>query len=82
MVDFIKFAKEKNVEIRIQWFNKPWPSALIVMERWEPRCRFGFMVDNTLYSDCAECDAYIIRRLEDGLKELDRLTKEDNNDQN
>lgn len=77
MIDFIKFSKEHGVDINIRWFNTPSLSVVITMERWKPRCRFAFMIDETLYSDCAECDAYITRRLEDGLKELYRFRKED-----
>lgn len=82
MVDFIKFVKEHpGIDLKIEhWHDSP-RGTVITMTKYPPMRRFRFCIQDELYFDNPyklDVDSYIEMWLNNGLKELN---KEDKNDQ-
>jgi len=83
MVDFIKFVKEHpGIDLKIEYWHDHPRGIVITMTKYPPIRRFRFCIQEELYFDNPynlDVDTYIEMWLNNGIKELN---KEDKNDQN
>lgn len=83
MVDFIKFVKEHpGIDVNIGYSHDHPRGIVITMTKYPPIRRFRFCIQEELYFDNPynlDVDTYIEMWLNNGIKELN---KEDKNDQN